>query len=202
MTMLDSTPIAHPESAQALIEEARRRQRRRWWAVGVLAALVALSGGAFAVVSGIRGGGTPGASGKAVPPSIVGLLANSGSYQECPGSAQVGRASSPDGLPAKSSRTDDLAFVTTVARNMESGPYLGFTHRVAGLPDHARVTAIRVGPGGGFVWSRTISRGVEISPVKNYGIYLYLGEATACPSGGWARWADNGVQVTFLAPKR
>ncbi len=201
-TNLDSTPIAPAEAARALIEEARRRQRRRWWTVGIVAVVLAVSGGAFAIASGSGGGGSPRVSGKVAPPSIVGLPANGRSYRECPGSAHVGPASSPDGLPAKSSRTDDLAFVTTVAENMASGPYFGFTHRIAALPDRAAVKAIRVGPGGGYVWTRNASGQIEVSRVRNYGIYVYLDKPSDCPSGGWARLADSGVQVTFLALAR
>ena len=99
------------------------------------------------------------------------------------------------------SRTDDLQFVVAVARNMIRGPNLGFTHRVAQLPVRSAVKDIRVGPGGGYVWTRGTSGQIEVAHVENYGIYVYLTSVSQCPSGGWARWADGGVQVTFLAPK-
>ena len=57
------------------------------------------------------------------------------------------------------------------------------------------------GPGGGYVWTRGTSGQVEVKHTKNYGIYVYLTTTSQCPSGGWARLADGGVQVTFLAPK-
>jgi hypothetical protein len=99
------------------------------------------------------------------------------------------------------SRTNDLAFVVFVARNMARGPYLGFTHRIAQLPVRRAVKDIRVGPGGGYVWTRGTSGQVEVRHTKNYGIYVYLTTTSQCPSGGWARLADGGVQVTFLAAK-
>jgi hypothetical protein len=99
------------------------------------------------------------------------------------------------------SRTNDLTFVVSVAQNMARGRYLGFTHRIAQLPARSAVKTIRVGPGGGYVWARGTSGQIEITHVKNYGIYVYLSSASQCPSGGWARLANGGVQVTFLSPK-
>ena len=99
------------------------------------------------------------------------------------------------------SRTSDLPFVVSVARNMARGPDLGFTHRIGPLPPRSAVTDIRVGPGGGYAWTRGTSGQIEVDHVKNYGISVYLTSPSHCPSGGWARWADGGVQVTFLAPK-
>jgi hypothetical protein len=85
---------------------------------------------------------------------------------------------------------------------MATGPYFGFTHRIAALPDRAAVKAIRVGPGGGYVWTQDPSGQIEVSRVRNYGIYVYLDKSSDCPIGGWARMADSGVQVTFLALTR
>ena len=133
--------------------------------------------------------------------SLFGLLANNNAYRTCPDSARVGPATSPDGLPAMTSRTNDLAFVLLIASSMERGPYLGFTHPISQLPPRSAVTDIRVGPGGGYVWTRGASGQVKVEHVENYGIYVYLTTASRCPSGGWARLADDGVQVTFLAPK-
>ncbi len=99
------------------------------------------------------------------------------------------------------SRTNDLPFVVSVAQRMVRGPYLGFTHRIEQLPVRSAVKDIRVGPGGGYVWTRATSGQVKVEHVKNYGIYVYLTSASRCPSGGWARLANGGVQVTFLAPK-
>src|ERR1700688_550967 len=157
MTILDATSKAHADNAQALIEEARRHQRgRRRWMAGAVVLAAVLSWGTYAIVSGTGGGGLH-APGQVAAPLLVGLLANSRSYRDCPGSAQVGPATSADGLPAEVSRTDDLSFVKVVAKNMTSSPYLGFTHRIVGMPDYRGVSAIRVGPGGGYVWTRNPS---------------------------------------------
>jgi hypothetical protein len=202
MTVLDSVPTVQSQDPQALIEEARRhKRRRRWFTAGVVLLVVAVSLGVYAGVSWKNGGGPPSGAPTAAAPSLVGLIANNDAYRECPGSALVGPATSPDGLPALVSRTNDLAFVVSVARNMVRGPYLGFTHQIAQLPARSAVKDIRVGPGGGYVWTRGNAGQVEVRHVKNYGIYVYLTTASQCPSGGWARWADGGVQVTFLAPK-
>jgi hypothetical protein len=202
MTIVDSEPTVQAEDQHALIEEAKRHRRhRRWFTACVVALVVAVSLGAYAVVSWSSGGGPSKSASSAAAPSLVGLVANNSAYRECPGSARVGPTTSPDGLPAKVSRTEDLAYVTSVARNMASGPYLGFTHQIAGLPDRRAVRAIRVGPGGGYVWTLDPSGQVEVVHVKNYGIYVYLSTASQCPNGGLVRLADNGVQVTFLAPK-
>lgn len=203
MTLTTTAPPEMEDNeAQALFKEARRRRRRRrWWATGTIL-LATLLGGTSAVLSAVgKDGGLPAARHFGAP-QVVGLLANSNAYLECPGSAHVGDDSSADVLPANVSRTDDLVFVERVAQNMAGGPYLGFTHQVTGLPDRSSVRAVRVGPGGGYVWSRDSSRQVEIVHVKNYGIYVYLEASSRCPTGGWARWANNGVQVTFLAPKQ
>lgn len=202
MTILDSAPTVQAEDPQALIEEAKRHRRhRRWFTACVVALLVAVSLGVYAGVFWRSGGGPSTGAPTAAAPPLVGLVANNNAYRECPGSARVGPATSPDGLPAMASRTNDLPFVVFVARNMARGPYLGFTHRIAQLPVRSAVKDIRVGPGGGYVWTRGTSGQVEVRHVKNYGIYVYLTTASQCPSGGWARLADGGVQVTFLAPK-
>ncbi len=202
MTILDSAPTVQAEDPQALIEEAKRHRRhRRWFTACVVALLVAVSLGVYAGVFWRSGGGPSTGAPTAAAPPLVGLVANNNAYRECPGSARVGPATSPDGLPAMASRTNDLPFVVFVARNMARGPYLGFTHRIAQLPVRNAVKDIRVGPGGGYVWTRGTSGQVEVRHVKNYGIYVYLTTASQCPSGGWARLADGGVQVTFLAPK-
>jgi hypothetical protein len=200
MTIVDSIRTAPAEDLQALIEEAKRHRRhRRWFTAGVVALLVAVSLGLFAGVSWSGGGGPSRGARNPDAPSLVGMTANA--YRACPGSARVGPATSPDGLPASASRTNDLAFVASVAQNMARGRYLGFTHQIATLPLRSTVKDIRVGPGGGYVWTRGSSGLVEVDRVKNYGIDVYLNSASQCPSGGWARWADSGVQVTFLAPK-
>jgi len=202
MTIVESGPKAKPEDAQALIEEAKRhRRRRRWLTAGAVVLVVAVSLGVYAGVSWRGGGGRSNGAAHVAPPSLVGLVANNSAYQECPGSARVGPATPPDGLPAMASRTNDLAFVVFVAKDMARGPYLGFTHRIAELPDRSAVNAIRVGPGGGYVWTRGTSGQFEVMHVKNYGIYGYLTAASQCPNGGWVRLSDGGVQVTFLAPK-
>ena len=67
------------------------------------------------------------------------------------------------------SRTNDLAFVVFVARNMVRGPYLGFTHRIAQLPDRSAVKDIRVGPGGGYVWTRGTSGQVRLGMSRTTG---------------------------------
>jgi len=202
MAILDSVPTVQAEDPQALIEEAKRHRRhRRWFTACVVALVVAVSLGVYAGISWSSGGGPSKGTPTAAARSLVGLPANNNAYRECPGSARVGPASSPDGLPAMASRTNDLAFVVFVARNMARGPYLGFTHRIVQLPLRSTVKDIRVGPGGGYVWTRGTSGQVEVRHIKNYGIYVYLTTASQCPSGGWARLADGGVQVTFLAPK-
>jgi hypothetical protein len=200
VTIVDSLRTAPAEVQQALIEEAKRhRRRRRWFRAGVVMLLVTVSLALFAGVSWNDGGTSKDARTTATP-SLVGLTANN-AYRACPGSARVGPATSPDGLPASASRTNDLTFVASVAQNMSRGPYLGFTHQIAKLPLRSAVKDIRVGPGGGYVWTRGTTGQVEVDHVKNYGIDVSLTSASQCPSGGWARWADNGVQVTFLAPK-
>ena len=202
MAILDSVPTVQAEDPQALIEEAKRhRRRRRWRTAGVVVLVVAVALGVYAGVSSSGGGGPSKGTPTAVAPSLAGLIANNSAYRECPGSAHVGPATSPDGLPAMASRTNDFTFVVFVAQNMARGPYLGFTHRVAQLPARSAVKDIRVGLGGGYVWTRGTSGEIEVEHVKNYGIYVYLTSASQCPSGGWARLADGGVQVTFLAPK-
>ena len=202
MTILDSVPMVQAEDPQALIEEARRHRRhRRWFTACVVALVVAVSLGIYAGVSWSGVGGSSKGTHTAAVRSLDGLVANTNAYRECPGSARVGPATSPDGLPAMASRTNNLGFVVFVARSMARGPYLGFTHRIAQLPVRSAVKDIRVGPGGGYVWTRGTSGQVEVRHVKNYGIYLYLTTTSQCPSGGWARLADGGVQVTFLAPK-
>jgi hypothetical protein len=201
MTIVDSIRTSPAKDQQALIEEAKRHRRhRRWFTAGVVALLVAVALGLFAGVSWSGGGATSKGARTAAAPSLSGLTANN-AYRACPGSARVGPATSPDGLPAFASRTNDLPFVASVAQNMARGPYLGFTHQIAKLPLRNAVKYIRVGPGGGYVWTRGTSGLVEVDHVKNYGIDVYLTSASQCPSGGWARWADSGVQVTFLAPK-
>jgi hypothetical protein len=200
MAILDSVPAAQAEDLQALIEEAKRHRRhRRWFTACVFALMAVVLLGVYAGVSWSGGGGP--SKGFATAPSLVGLTATNNAYRACPGSARVGPATSPDGLPAMASRTNDLTFVVSVAQNMARGPYLGFTHRIAQLPARSAVKDIRVGPGGGYVWTRETSGQVEVKHVKNYGIYVYLTSASQCPSGGWARLANGGVQVTFLAPK-
>ena len=202
MTIVESVPTVQAEGPQALIEEAKRhRRRRRRRTAGVVGIAVAAALVVTAGVSSSRRGGPSHGTSTAVAPSLAGSMANDNAYRECPGSAHVGPATSPDGLPAMASRTNDFTFVVFVAQNMARGPYLGFTHRVAQLPARSAVKDIRVGPGGGYVWTRGTSGEIEVEHVKNYGIYVYLTSASQCPSGGWARLADGGVQVTFLAPK-
>ena len=202
MTIVESVPTVQTEDPQALIEEAKRhRRRRRWRAAGVGLLVVAVSLGIYAGISWSSGEGPSKGTATASARSVVGLIANNGAYRECSGSAHVGPATSPDGLPAMASRTNDFTFVVFVAENMARGPYLGFTHRIAQLPARSAVKDIRVGPGGDYVWTKETSGQVEVRHVKNYGIYVYLTTASQCPSGGWARLADGGVQVTFLAPK-
>ena len=70
-----------------------------------------------------------------------------------------------------------------------------------GLPSRLDVKAIRVGPGGGYAWTRDPAGQSKVVKINNYGIYIYLKASSDCPDNGWARWAANGVQVTFLAPK-
>src|ERR1700722_1240843 len=201
MTIVGSQPTVRAEDPQALIDEAKRHRRhRRWFTACVVALVAAVSLGVFAGVSWRRGGG-PSGNPTAAGPSLVGLIANNNAYRECSGSARVGPATSPDGLPALASRTNDLPFVISVAQNLARGPYLGFTHRITQLPGRSGVKDVRVGPGGGYVWTREISGQIEVEHVHNYGIYVYLTSASRCPDSGWARWADSGVQVTFLAPK-
>jgi hypothetical protein len=201
MTIVDSEPTAQKEEPIALIEEARRHRRhRRRFSACVVALVVTVSLGAAAGFSWTSGGGPSSSAPTATAPSLVGLIANNNAYRECSGSARIGPATSPDGLPARASRTSDLPFVVSVAQNMTRGPYLGFTHRIRQLPVRSAVKDIRVGPGGGYVWAREASGQIEVEHVKNYGIYVYLTSASLCPTGGWARWADGGVQVTFLAP--
>jgi hypothetical protein len=195
-TVHDARDFPDVDEAQLLFEEARRRRRRRLWVIAV-ASVAALSVGTWVVVD--SGGGARVGTHPATR-SLVGLPADHRSYKPCPGSAEVGSATSPDGLPAQVSRTDDLALAVNDARNMLRGQYLGFTHRVSGLPDRSDVKTIRVGPGGGYVWTRDSTGQVEVVPVKNYGLYVYLNSSLACPTGGWARFVDGGFQVTFLAP--
>jgi hypothetical protein len=202
MTIVDSEPTVQAEDPHALIEEAKRHRRhRRLFTACVIALVVAVSLGVYAGVSWSGGAGPSRRAPTVAAPSLVGLLANNNAYRECPGSARVGPRTSPDGLPAMVSRTNDLSFVLFVAQNMARGPYLGFTHRIAHLPIRSAVKDIRVGPGGGYVWTRSISGQIEVEHVKNYGIYVYLTSASQCPRGGWARLANGGVQVTFLSPK-
>jgi hypothetical protein len=202
MTIVDSEPAVQAEDHHALIEEAKRHRRhRRWFTACVIAFVVAVSLGVYAGVSWSTGGGPSNGTPPAAAPSLVGLIANNNAYRECPGSARVGPATSPDGLPALASRTNDLPFVVSVAQNMARGRYLGFTHRIAQLPVRSAVRDIRVGPGGGYVWTRGPSGQIDVEHVKNYGVYVYLTSVSQCPIGGWARWADGGVQVTFLAAK-
>ncbi len=202
MAVVDSEPTVQAEDPYALIEEAKRHRRhRRQVTVFTIALVVAVSLGLYAGVSWTSGGGPARGARTATASSLVGLIANNNAYRGCPGSARVGPATSPDGLPALASRTNDLPFVLFVAQNMARGPFLGFTHRIDQLPARSAVKDIRVGPGGGYVWARGTSGQIEVEHVKNYGIYVYLTTAPQCPSGGWARWADGGVQVTFLAPK-
>ena len=202
MTLVDSSPKALLEDAQALIEEAKRhRRRRRWITAGAVVLTASVFVGIFGVVTSRGGGGRSTGVGRVAPSPLVGLPAYNGAYGACPGSAEVGPQTSSDGLPAKASATTNLAFVTFVAKSMQRGLYLGFPHRFPGLPDRAAVRAIRVGSGGGYVWTRNSSGRVEVVHVKNYGIYVYLQTALLCPFGGWARLSDGGVQVTFLAPK-
>jgi hypothetical protein len=202
MTIVESAPRDLPGDVLALIEEAKRhRRRRRWFTATVVLLVPAISLGVFAVVSWNRSSGHPNGAGQVSSSRLVGLLPHNDAYEACPGSARVGPETAPDGLPAKGSRTNNVAFVTFVAKNMDHGRYLGFTHRVVGLPDRGSVIAIRVGPGGGYVWKRISSHRVGVVHVKNYGIYVYLRMASQCPHGGWVRMSDDGVQVTFLAPK-
>jgi hypothetical protein len=202
MTIVDSEPTVQAKDQHALIEEARRhRRRRRWFTACVVTLAVALSLGVYAGVSWRLGDRPSNGTSSASAPSLVGLIANNNAYRKCPGSARVGPATSSDGLPALASRTNVLPFVVSVAQNMARGHNLGFTHRIGQLPVRSAVKDIRVGPGGGYVWTRASSGQVDVEHVKNYGIYVYLTSASQCPIGGWARLADGGVQVTFLAPR-
>ena len=202
MTIVDSEPTVQAEDPHALIEEAKRHRRhRRWFTACVIALVVALALGIYAGFSWSSGGEPSKGASTAAASSLVGLIANSNAYRECPGSARVGPTTSTDGLPALASQTNDLPFVISVAQNMAHGPYLGFTHRITQLPVRSAVKEVRVGPGGGYVWTRGTSGQIEVEHVHNYGIYVYLTSASQCPSGGWVRWANGGVQVTFLAPK-
>ena len=202
MTIVDSEPTVKAEDQQALIHEAKRHRRhRRWFTACALAVVVAVALGVYAGVSWRSGGGAANGTHPVTASSLVGLIANNNAYRECPGSARVGPATSPDGLPALASRTNDLPFVVSVARNMARGHHLGFTRRIAQLPVRSAVKDIRVGPGGGYVWTRESSGQIDVEHVKNYGVYVYLTSASQCPIGGWSRWADGGVQVTFLAPR-
>jgi hypothetical protein len=201
MAIVDSVPTVQAEDPIALIEEARRHKRhRRLVTAGVVALIVAMSLGVYVGVS-LSGGGPSKGAPTAAAPSLVGLLANNGAYMECPGSAHVGPGDSPDLLPQDISRTDDLSFVESVAEEMTDGAYLGLTHPLAGLPLGRDVSAVRVVPGGGWVSSRGASGQIRVIPEKNYGIYVYLKAAARCPTGGWVRLVNNGVQVTFLRPK-
>ena len=202
MTIVDNEPTAQAEDPHALIEEAKRHRRhRRRVTACVVGLVVAVALGIYAGISWSSGGGPSKGAPTVATPSLVGLIANNSAYRACPGSARVGPATSPDGLPAITSRTSDLPFVVSVAHNIANGPYLGFTHPIAQLPVRSAVKNVRVGSGGGYVWTRATSGQIEVKHVKNYGIYVYLTSASQCPSGGWARLADGGVQVTFLAPK-
>jgi hypothetical protein len=202
VTILGYEPKALPEVPQALIEEAKRhRRRRRLATAGVVLLVAAVFLGMVAFVSWDVGGGRPTGAGRMTPSPLVGLPAYNDAYETCPGSAEVGPETSPDGLPARASATTNLASVISNAKSMERGPNLGFPQRFPGLPESAAVRAIRVGRGGGYVWTRNSSGQVEVVHVKNYGIYVFLRAASQCPFGGWARLSDGGVQVTFLAPK-
>ena len=140
MTILDSVPMVEAENPRALIEEAKRhRRRRRWFTTCVVALVVAVSLGFYA---GLSWSGVGGPS-KGTP--ILRLLhrwlawsRNTNAYRECPGSARVGPATSPDGLPAMASRTNNVGFVVFVARSMARGPYLGFTHRIVAIANPQR----------------------------------------------------------------
>ena len=117
MSILESVPTVQAEDPQALIEEAERHRRhRRWFTACVVALMVAVSLGVYAGISWSSGGGPSKGTPTAAARSLVGLPANNSAYRECPGSARVGPATSPDGLPAMTSRTNDLAFVVFVAR--------------------------------------------------------------------------------------
>ena len=202
MVIVECAPTVQAEDPRALREEAKRHRRhRRWFTACVVALVIALAVGIYAGISwSTRSGPSKGVP-TAATPSLVGLIANNTGYRECSGSARVGPVTSPDGLPALASRTNDLPFVVSVAQNMARGPYLGFTHRIAQLPARRAVRYVRVGPGGGYVWTRAASGQIEVEHVENYGIFVYLTSASQCPHGGWARLADGGIQVTFLAPK-
>jgi hypothetical protein len=201
MRTLTAPPIAESADldAQALFEEARRRRRRRRQTIGVVGVVLLV---VTPLIVAATSYGKPGVAHRNATPRLLGLLANKGAYVECPGSAHVGPQSAPDFLPAAISGTDNLSFVVSVAEEMTDGSYLGLTHQVAGLPVGRDVRAVRVAPGGGWVWSRSASGQIRVIPVKNYGIYVYLKETARCPTGGWVRLVNNGVQVTFLMPER
>ena len=126
MPILDSVPTVQAEDPQALIEEAKRHRRhRRWFTACVVALVVAVSLGVYAGISWSSGGGPSKGTPTAAARSLVGLPANNSAYRECPGSARVGPATSPDGLPAMTSRTNDLSFRCVCREEHGPWPLLG-----------------------------------------------------------------------------
>jgi hypothetical protein len=119
---------------------------------------------------------------------VIGRASNQPTLTPCPGSISVNQTTSPDGLPSAASHTDDLANVEQILHSASARLHHDYRH----------VSALTIGPGGGYVWDRTPDGTVTVRHVTNYAIYVYLKATRDCPTDGRLNASYNGIELRFL----
>jgi hypothetical protein len=112
--------------------------------------------------------------------------------QLCPGTLRPNENTGADGLPAASSQTDNLDRVIEVLR--VDAPRI--------RRDYDGISALTIGPGGGYVWDRTPDGQVVTRHVANYAIHVYLQHRNDCPTSGYLYASYEGIELRFLYPRR
>jgi hypothetical protein len=123
---------------------------------------------------------------------VIGRAANQPTLTPCPGSISVNQTTSPDGLPSATSHTDDLANVQQILRSASTRIHHDYHH----------VSALTIGPGGGYVWDRAPDGTVIVRHVTNYAIYVYLKAVHDCPTDGRLYGSYNGIELRFFTTRR